>query len=107
MAELTYEQLRHKNLAELREMAKGSGNEIVQGYTQMNKEHLVVALAKALGIQHEHHSAVGIDKGSIKARIRELKTQRAAALESHDHAQLKVVRRSIHRLKRRIHKATV
>ena len=107
MAELTYEQLRHKTLAELREMAKGSGNEIVQGYTQMNKEHLVVALSKALGIQHEHHSAVGIDKSSIKARIRELKTQREAALASHDHAQLKVVRRSIHRLKRRIHKATV
>lgn len=107
MAELTYEQLRHKNLAELREMAKGSGNEIVQGYTQMNKEHLVVALAKALGIQHEHHSVIGIDKSNIKARIRELKTQREAALASHDHAQLKVVRRSIHRLKRRIHKATV
>jgi len=107
MAELTYEQLRHKNLADLREIAKGSGNEIVQGYTQMNKEHLVVALAKALGIQHEHHSAVGIDKSSIKARIRELKTQRETALASHDHAQLKVVRRSIHRLKRRIHKATV
>ena len=107
MAELTYEQLRHKTLAELREMANGSGNEIVQGYTQMNKEHLVGALAKALGIQHEHHSVIGIDKSSIKARIRELKTQREAALASHDHAQLKVVRRSIHRLKRRIHKATV
>jgi len=107
MAELTYEQLRHKNLAELREMAKSSEHEAVQGYTQMNKEHLVVALAKALGIQHEHHSAVGIDKSSIKARIRELKTQREAALASHDNAQLKVVRRTIHRLKRRIHKATV
>ena len=107
MAELTYEQLKHKTLAELREMAKGSGNEIVQGYTQMNKEHLVVALAKALGIQNEHHSVVGIDKSSIKARIRELKTQREAALAAHDHAQLKVVRRSIHRLKRRIHKSTV
>ena len=107
MAELTYEQLRHKNLAELREMAKGSEHEAVQGYTQMNKEHLVGALAKALGIQHEHHSVVGIDKSSIKARIRELKTQRETALESHDRAQLKVVRRSIHRLKRRIHKATV
>ena len=105
--ELTYEQLRHKNLAELREMAKGGDKEVVQGYTQMNKEHLVVALAKALGIQHEHHSVVGIDKSSIKARIRELKTQRAAAIEAHDRAQLKVVRRTIHRLKRQIHKATV
>jgi hypothetical protein len=103
----TFEQLKHKTLAELREIAKGDDQEVVQGYTQMNKEHLVVALSKALGIQHEHHDVVGIDKASIKARIRELKTQREAALTAHDHAQLKVVRRSIHRLKRRIHKATV
>jgi hypothetical protein len=105
--ELTYEQLRHKTVAELRDMAKGIEHEAVQGYTQMNKEHLIVALSKALGIQHEHHQVVGVDKASIKARIRQLKTQREAALTAHDHAQLKVVRRSIHRLKRRIHKATV
>ena len=107
MAELTYEQLRHKNLAELRDMAKDIQHDAVQGYTQLNKEHLVVAIANALGIQHEHHSVVGIDKSSIKARIRELKTQRTAAIEAHDSAQLKVVRRTIHRLKRQIHKATV
>jgi hypothetical protein len=103
----TYEQLKHMTLAELREIAKGAEQEVVQGYTQMNKEHLVGALAKALGIQHTHHDVVGIDKASIKARIRELKTQRAAAIEAHDHAQLKTVRRTIHRLKRQIHKATV
>ena len=103
----TYEQLKHMTLADLREIAKGSEHEVVQGYTQMNKEHLVGALAKALGIQHTHHDVVGIDKNTIKARIRELKTQRAAAIEAHDHAQLKTVRRTIHRLKRQIHKATV
>ena len=103
----TYEELRHKTLAELREIAKDIQHDAVQGYTQLNKEHLVGALAKALGIQHMHHDVVGIDKSSIKARIRQLKTQRTAALEAHDHAQLKVVRRTIHRLKRQIHKATV
>lgn len=103
----TYEQLKHMTLADLREIAKGSEQEVVQGYTQMNKEHLVGALAKALGIQHTHHDVVGIDKSSIKARIRELKTQRAAAIEAHDRKQLKTVRRTIHRLKRHIHKATV
>jgi hypothetical protein len=107
MAEVTYEQLKHKTVAELREMAKGIEHEAVQGYTQMNKDHLLVALSKALGIQHEHHAVVGVDKSSIKARIRELKTQRQAALTAHDHAQLRVVRRTIHRLKRQIHKATV
>lgn len=105
--ELTYEQLKHKTVAELREMAKGIEHEAVQGYTQMNKEHLIAALSKALGIQHEHHEVVGVDKASIKARIRQLKTQREAALAARDHAQLKVVRRTIHRLKRQIHKATV
>jgi hypothetical protein len=103
----TFEELKHKTLAELRDLAKGSDHEAVQGYTQLNKEHLVIALSKALGIQHEHHDVVGIDKSSIKSRIRELKTQREAAIAAHDHAQLKVVRRTIHRLKRRIHKATV
>ena len=103
----TIEELKHKTLADLREIAKGSDHEALQGYTQLNKQHLIAALAKAIGIQHEHHEVVGVDKSSIKARIRELKTQRAAALEAHDHAQLKVVRRTIHRLKRRIHKATV
>ncbi|HEX6044712.1 MAG TPA: hypothetical protein VFZ22_09520 [Pyrinomonadaceae bacterium] len=103
----TFEELKHKTVADLRDIAKGIEHEAVQGYTQMNKDHLLVALSKALGIQHEHHDVVGVDKFSIKAKIRELKTQRAAAIAAHDHAQLKVVRRTIHRLKRRIHKATV
>ena len=103
----TIEELKHKTLADLRDIAKGIEHEAVQGYTQLNKQHLIGALAKALGIQHEHHDVVGVDKSEIKARIRELKTQREAAITAHDHAQLKVVRRTIHRLKRRINKATV
>ena len=103
----TIEELKHNRLADLREIAKGIEHDAVQGYTQLNKQHLIVALANALGIQHTHHDVIGVDKTAIKARIRELKTQRAAAIEAHDHAQLKTVRRTIHRLKRRIHKATV
>src|SRR6476646_8307820 len=103
----TIEELKHKNIAELREMAKGLDHEAVQGYTQLNKEHLVIALAKALGIQHTHHDVVGVDKGAIKTRISELKVKREAALAAHNHQELKAVRRNIHRLKRQIHKATV
>lgn len=103
----TVEQLKHKTLAELREIAKDIEHEAVQGYTQLNKQHLVVAISKALGLQHEHHDVVGVDKAAIKARIRDLKKKREEALTAHDHGQLKVVRRTIHRLKRRIHKATV
>jgi hypothetical protein len=105
--EYTFEQLKHKTVAELREIAKGNEHEALQGYTQLNKEHLLVALSKALGIQHEHHNVVGVDKAAIKAQIREMKKKRDDALVAHDHAQLKVARRTIHRLKRRIHKATV
>jgi DNA-binding IclR family transcriptional regulator len=99
----TYEQLKGKTLAELREIARDVHHEAVQGYSQMNKDHLLPALCKALGIDtHEHHTVKGIDKAAIKAKIRELKKQRDAALEVHDHVQLKNVRRHIHSLNRQI-----
>lgn len=103
----TFEQLKHKTVGELRDIAKDNEHEALQGYTQLNKEHLLVALSKALGIKHEHHEAVGVDKASIKARIREMKQKRDEAISAHDRAQLKVARRTIHRLKRQINKATV
>jgi hypothetical protein len=78
-------------------------HDAVQGYSQMNKDHLLPALCKALGIDtHEHAAVVGIDKPAIKARMRALKEQRDAALETRDHAQLKSVRRQIHSLNRQI-----
>src|SRR5438105_13410652 len=104
----THQELKHKTLAELRDIAKDIDHEAVKGYTQLNKEHLVVALCKALNIDiHDHHVVVGIDKGTIKTRIRALKKRREAALSAHDHSELNAVRRSIHRLKLQIHKATV
>ncbi|MDX6613499.1 MAG: hypothetical protein QOD75_2685 [Blastocatellia bacterium] len=104
----THNELKHKTLAELRDIAKDIEHDAVQGYTQLNKEHLVTALCQALGIEmHEHHEVVGIDKASIKARLREIKKKRDEALAAHDHAQLKTARRTMHRLKRQIHKATV
>ena len=100
----TYEKLKHKTIAELREIAKSvEQHEAVQGYSQMNKDHLLPALCKALGIDtRQHHEAVGIDKAGIKARIRELKKQREAALEARDHDALKIARRHIHHLNRQI-----
>jgi hypothetical protein len=65
----TYEALREKTIAELRDIAKDVPHEAVQGNSQMNKEHLLPALCKALGVDTiEHHQAVGIDKPGIKAR---------------------------------------
>jgi hypothetical protein len=99
----TYEELKGKTIAELREIAKDIESEHVQGYSQMNKEHLLPALCKALGIDiHEHHTVTGIDKSAVKAKMRELMKQRDAALESQDHVQLKSLRRQIHRLNHQI-----
>lgn len=99
----TYDQLKQMPVAELRKIAEGLESEAVKGFTQMNKEHLLPALCKALGIDTVvHHHAVGIDKAALKARIRALKRERDAALEAHDHARLKLIRRQIHRLNRQI-----
>jgi DNA polymerase III alpha subunit (gram-positive type) len=95
----TYEELKGKTVAELREIAKDT----VEGASQMNKEHLLPALCKALGIEtHAHHEAHGIDKPALKAKIRELKTERAKALDAHDHDQLKSIRRHLHKLNHQI-----
>ena len=103
----TFNDLKHKRVADLRDIAAGLDHEAVKGYTQLNKEHLLEALCKALGIDvHEHRDVKGIDKGAIKAQIRGLKKERDAALEAHDHAQLKLVRRQIHGLKHTIRRHT-
>ena len=102
----TYEELKHKTVAEMREIAAGIEHEAVKGYTQLNKEHLLLAICKALNLEtHAHHAVVGINKVEIKGKIKELKVKRAAAYEAHEHAELKKVRRKIHSLKRKIRNA--
>jgi hypothetical protein len=106
----TYEELKKKTIDELREIAKGLGEDAIKGYTQMNKEHLLPTLCKALGIdvhKHPHHEAVGIDKAKIKARMHQLKAEKEKALEAHDSARLKAIRREYHHLTRKIRAATV
>ena len=84
-------------------MAKDVQHEAVQGFSQMNKEHLLPALCRALGIDvHEHYSVSGIDKAAIKAQMRELKQEKQAALEARDHVRLHQLRRRIHALNRQI-----
>jgi hypothetical protein len=104
VAAYTYHQLKEKTIEDLREIAKGVENQdAVQGYSQMNKQHLLPALCKALGIDtREHHGVVGIDKPAIKAKMRELKKQRDAALEARDPDKLKSIRRHLHSLNRQI-----
>ena len=103
MAVMTYDELKGKTIAELREIAKGLTHDAVKGYSQMNKEHLIPALCTALGIDtHEHHHVVGINKDAIKAEMRALKKERDEALEARDSERLHLVRRKLHRLNHQI-----
>ena len=100
---MTYEELKAKTLAELREVAKEIVHDAVRGYSQMNKERLLPAICQALGIDmREHHEVVGVDKAGIKKKIRELKRQRDEALAAADRARLHDVRRQIHHLNHQI-----
>jgi hypothetical protein len=95
----TYEELKKRTVAQLREIAKDLQHEAVQGYTQMNKDHLLPALCKALGIDaHEHHAAIAAEKSAIKTRMRELKAACQQAKAEGDHAQLHLLRRQYHQL---------
>ena len=95
----TYEELKKKTVAELRDLAQGLEHEAVQGYTQMNKDHLLPALCKALGIDaHEHHAAIAAEKGALKAKMREIKIACDEAKQTHDHARLHDLRRQYHAL---------
>lgn len=104
----TFEELKHKTVAELREIAKEVQHEAIEGASQMNKDHLLKALCTALHIEmHAHHDVVGIDKAAIKLRIRELQKKRDAILASTERQELRGVLRQIHALKRTIRRATV
>ena len=96
----TYEELKKKTVAELREMAAGLDHEAVQGYTQLNKEHLLPALCRALGIEaFEHHVAeANTEKQMIKAKMRELKAEADRARDSGDYEKLHELRRAHHHL---------
>jgi DNA-binding IclR family transcriptional regulator len=96
---ITYEELKGKTVAELRDLAKDLTHDAVLGYTQMHKEQLIRALCRALGIEsHERHQVVGIDKSAIKAEMRALKKERDAAIDAHDREHLAIVRHKLHHL---------
>jgi hypothetical protein len=104
----THHELKQMTVVQLREIAAGVEHEAVKGHSQMNKEHLLVALCTALNIDmHEHHQVVGLDKTKVKARIQAMKDRLAKAIEAGDRKQIRFCHRQIHRQKRNIHKATV
>jgi hypothetical protein len=104
----SYEELKKKNVAELRQIAAGIEHEAVQGYTQLNKEHLLEALCKALAIDmHAHHHAVGENKTRIKMEIHDLQKKRDEAVAAKDKTKLKRIRSRIHFLKNKLRRMMV
>jgi uncharacterized sporulation protein YeaH/YhbH (DUF444 family) len=101
----TYEELKGKTVAELREIAAGTQHEAVQGYTQLNKDHLLAALCKALDVDvHARHKAKGTEKLGIRAQIKAAKKVRDEALASRDRAAQRAAQKQIHDLKRAVRK---
>lgn len=99
----TYHDLKIMTLAQLRDIAKDVPHDAVQGFTQMNKEHLLPALCTALGIDaHEHHAAHGALQAATKNRLRELRAKRQQAIEAGDHDLLKSIRREYHHLNHKL-----
>jgi len=104
----TFPELKHKPLTELREIAAGITHDAVKGYTQLNKDHLLEAICKALAIDmHAHHEVVGIDKAAIKAKIREWQKKRDEALAAKDRKKLKLALDHIHHFKHQLRRAMV
>ena len=106
--EHTFDELKHKTIKDLRAVAKEIDHEAVQGYSQMNKDHLLEAVCKALNIDmFEHHVAKTSNKSAIKARIRNLKKKRDETLASKDHKEFISTLRQIKHLKRELRRAAI
>jgi len=101
---MDWNELQKHKVADVRELMKEHMPEIT-GITQMKKDELVELLAEKLGIERPHKVVTGLDKTAIKARLRDLKAKRQAALEAGDKVDLHRRRRQIHRLKRKLRKA--
>lgn len=100
---MDWHELEKKKVDELRELAKSQAG--IEGTTGLHKDQLVEIVAKAMGIEKPHLVAEGVDKKTVKRKIRSLKAEVVAALEAKDRAAAKRRRKQIHRLKRRIRRA--
>jgi len=104
----TYPELKEKKLTELKDIASKIEHEAVQGYTQLNKEHLLSAICKALDIEeHEHHEVVGVNKKALKVAVKKLRKKRDQALEDHNSEIYRKSVRNIKTIKRKLRKSMV
>ena len=95
--------LENMTVKELREIAKEMPE--ITGVHGQNKAELFNAVRKARRIIDKTPEKKDSTVQGIKQRIRELKTKRMAAVESHDKKMVSIYRRRISRLKKRTRKA--
>jgi hypothetical protein len=101
---MEYHDLQKTKVADLRELAKKHAPD-QKGLSALKKDQLVDLVAQKMGIEKPHkHVAMGLGKRAIKAEIRELKKQRAAAREAGEQVDSGRYRKEIHRRKRRLRK---
>ncbi|MDJ0721701.1 MAG: Rho termination factor N-terminal domain-containing protein [Desulfobacterales bacterium] len=88
---------------ELRELAKEIPD--IVGAHGMNKTELVAAVKKARGIEEAPRKKGRGSVREIKAKIQQLKKDRAAALEAKDDRLATIYKRKISRLKKQTRRA--
>lgn len=88
---------------ELREVAKETPG--ITGAHGMNKDELLAEIMKARGIEDTGKGRKDRSMRDVKAKIRELKEKREAALAADDRRMATILKRRISRLKSRTRRA--
>ena len=103
MTETKEKPLEKMTVTDLREMAKDITE--ISGVHGMKKEELIAAIKKSKGIIEKPVKKTDASLGEIKKKIKTVKTQRLAAIESKDKKMAKIYKRRISRLKKKSRRA--
>ena len=95
--------LEKMTVTDLRQMAKEIPE--IAGVHGMRKEELIVAIKKSKGIVDEPVKKTDDSLGEIKQKIKAIKAQRQAAIETKDKKMATIYKRRISRLKKKSRKA--
>lgn len=99
---MEYKDLEKMTVVKLREEA--AKFEDLKGVSGMNKPQLIDALCQKLAIQRPHAEVEGIDKPTIKGRLKDLQAKRKQALADRNRETLADLRMRIKRYKRMLKK---
>ena len=95
--------LEKMTVTDLRELAKEMPE--ITGVHGMNKQELIAAIKKVRGIEEKVVKKTDATSREMKKKIKALKAERQAALESSDKKMATMYRRRISRLKKKTRRA--